>query len=373
MEQKAKLTHPYAYIEGAPGKPITAEDEDKRLRENNIDTDNLKYFSFSTGDELILIKGYTKKKTNRKTGKPIKVRAFFKQKDKAEKGSKTIKEYKEDGHSITSGESMLHELAKSCFDIHRQFSIKGLNTENKLWKYTSESVNKYDKLLDNAIVDIESVETEKTLRLVNDEGDKVFRRPDITLKCYELNSDSYFDIHIEIAVKHKKSEEDIRLFRMNKLNVIEINLNSLIELVDNIGEAEDSIPPNKFLNTLYLNVLHSIYNQTWLSNSLQIDYKDRQDKIKEYTIEKCGYRDRGQKGMLNFKCSCSPGTGRRTITNLDCAKCKNLVCTSGDMEYIYNDNKYTCDSQPVLLCCKEEGIINKETKEFNFKRGYENL
>lgn len=366
-----KITHPYAYTEDNKGKALTARDEDIRIKENNIVKP--KYFSYSTGEELELISSFKKKKLNKETGKPIEVKAFFKRKERVEKGQVYKHNCKEDGQAVSVNESQLHNLAKECFGINKPFRIKGLNVKNKLHDYDNNLIEYY-KLLDECVVDIDSVELEHTLTLKDETGAEIKRKPDVKLRCYCIELDCYFEVYIEIAVKHKKSADDIKIFKLNKLNVIEINLEDMIDVANNIGDADDNISPNKFLSLLNLNVLNNIDRQTWISNSLLEEYIEKQAKINVYNIEKCGYRDMGQEGMLSFKCDKDLyGTGRRTITNLACTRCENFVSALGDTEYLKDINKVTCDRLPYLVCCEDQSIIDKNTCTINIKHGYNNL
>ena len=370
IKKSSKITHPYAYTEDNRSIALTARDEDIRIKKNNITKP--RYFSYSTGEELDLIHSFKKKKHNKSTGEPIEVRAYFKRKDRVAKGQVYINNCTEDGYKVSTNESQLHNLAKECFRSNALFKMKGISVKNKLYDYNND-LTEYYKLLDECIVVIDSVEMEYTLKLKDENGEDIRRKPDIKIRCYCLEFDCYFDLYVEIAVKHKKSQEDIKIFKHNKLNVIEINLEDLIDMSNNIGDADDNISPNKFLSILNINVLHNINRQTWISNELLIDYLDNQSKINVYNIEKCNYRDMGQEGMLNFKCNNSIGGGSRTITNLDCARCKNCVGTLGDIEYIRDTNKVKCNGLPYLICCTKPDIIDTNTLDIIFKHGYNNL
>lgn len=111
-----EATHPYAYTDAISRQPLTAEDECRRIKENNLTKPQ--YYSFTTNEELRLIDACTKKKINRQTGKPIQIRAHFKKKDYVRKNKDNVepivaKQMLEEGIPVSVHESLLHELAKN--------------------------------------------------------------------------------------------------------------------------------------------------------------------------------------------------------------------------------------------------------------------
>ena len=379
MDKQLKIkeaVHPFAYTDKKTNKPLTAEEEYNRIKKQNI----IKpiYYSFTTDEELILIDEYTKKKTNKKTGERIKVKPFFKKKDRITKNTDNrdkTEEYTEDNTNVSRHESLLHELAKTCFVENKVFKIKGLQVENKLSQY-SNKVEQYYTLLDNDTVVISQVDTEQYIKVIDNNGNILMKKPDIRLRCYHLNTDSYFDLYIEIAVKHKKTDDDIELFKLNNLNVIEIDLSNLIEISSKISDADTdgAISPKKFLNKLNAVVMSDISRQTWISNSLYNKYIVDMESVRIKYVEKCAYRNMGQEGMLTHKCDKDTyGSGSRTIVNLTCTRCKDYVSTIGDYEYIKNLNKTKCEEQVYVVCCNNKDILNKNNLSLNITKGYDKL
>lgn len=368
-----EITHPFAYLKGEKYNIRTAEQEDIRIKQGDLVKPT--YYSYSTDEELELISGFQKKKLNKKTGEPIKVKAHFKRKDRAAKGTVKSITYKEDGNIVTSGESLLHQIAKQCFKINVPFRIIGITADNKLYNFNQNLIEKYELLSEDSVIII-NVEIEKVIKLLDEHNNEVIKRPDVKITCYHLNTGSTFDLYVEIAVKHKKTQADIEIFKYNNLNLIEIDISSLISLVSRISEnnEEGTITPDKFLNIVNATVLTDVSKQTWLSSKIIEKYVKDIQNIRVYNIEKCGYRELGQEGMLGFKCSTDGyGQGTRTIVNLACTKCKNCVGILGDYEYIQDVNKTRCEGLPYIVCCKKPELINKETMELNVTRGYENL
>lgn len=388
-----EATHPYAYTDAISRQPLTAEDECRRIKENNLTKPQ--YYSFTTNEELRLIDACTKKKINRQTGKPIQIRAHFKKKDYVRKNKDNVepivaKQMLEEGIPVSVHESLLHELAKTCFIENKPFILKGLSVQNYLYKYDN-SMNPHYSVLDTDIVIVSTVETEKSITLLDEYGSPVKKRPDLKLRCYHLDTktgiESYFDLYMEIAVKHKKSKEDIQLFKMNNLNVLEIDLSNLIDLASRISEIqnEESISPKQFLNRLNSAVLTDISKQTWLSNKLEnkynADYNSNTVRI-EY-IERCKYRNDGQEGMLPGKCDLDPKQiSARTIVNLRCFRCNKCIGTIGNYDYIRKDERIPDCSFCYLVCGDnpERFIVEKDTTKeannvigLNITHGYDNL
>lgn len=368
-----KATHPFAYIKGDKYTIRTAEQEDIRIKQGNMVKPT--YYSYTNDEELELISGFQKKKINKKTGKPIDVKPYFKRKGRIAKGTIKNTYYREDGNIVTSGESLLHQIAKQCFKINTPFRLKGITVDNKLYNFSQDLAEKYTLLSEESVI-ITDVEIEKAIKILDKSNNEIIKRPDVKITCYHLSTGRCFDLFIEIAVRHKKTQTDIELFRYNNLNLIEIDLSSLIGFVDKISEnnEEGTLTPDRFLNILNATVLTDISKQTWLSSKLIEKYNKDIQNIQVYNIEKCHYRDMGQEGMLRFKCDITNyGLGTRTITNLTCTRCKNYIGILGDYEYIKNTNKTKCEGLPYLVCCKESKLVNKETMEINVTHGYESL
>lgn len=384
MEQSSKskeATHPYAYRDKEKYEPLTAEDEYIRLKENNLEKPV--YYSFATNEELVLIDGFEKKKVNKKTGKPIKVKPFFKRKDiNTKNNEKSMHRYTA---KQVINESLLHNLAKASFGKNKLFTIKGLQVENILHHYDSKA-NQYINLLNTDTVVVSEVSFEKELTLRDANNNSVVKRPDITLECYHVGADKYFTLYVEISVKHKKSREDKQLFRRNNLNVLEINIDGLTSLMNGLSDTpnDDKISPKKLLNIINYTVLSDTSKQTWLSNTLENKYLDIVDNCYKWIkpIERCNYRDKGQEGMLNNKCERDTyGSGYRTIINKACFKCPNYIGVIGDYDYLKDINKETCEigRLPHLVCCDKQGIFKESTDingcqlEINIDSGYSNL
>ena len=371
-QQKIKTAeYPFACTSENKDMPLTAEDEYNRLKNTNL----LRpfYYSYETGDELILIDKYTKKKLNKKTGLPIEVRAFFKKKDKNKSGNRH--KFKEDGIPVSKRESLLHQLGKTCFKENSLFKIKGLQVRNLLHDYNKDLVSHYT-LLDDAEVIITHVETEVTIELKDNAGNKVIKQPDILLRCYHLDTDTYFDLYVEIAVTHKKSDEDIKIFRLNNLNVLEIDLSNLIELSKNISDAdiEGAVTPKKFLHILRATVLGDLSKQKWLSNKLHSRYCSDMRSISVKPIRKCMERNSNQEGYLEDKCRHdSYRMNKVTIVNYTCFGCRNFVKTIGDYNYIKYSDKTNCEKTPYVICTPNHGLINPVTLELNIDSGYNNM
>lgn len=371
-QQKIKTAeYPFACTSDSMSIPLTAEDEYNRIKDTNL----LKplYYSYETGDELILIDAYRKKKLNKKTGLPIEVRAFFKKKEKTKGGTKRT--YSEDGTTVSKNESLLHQLGKACFTENRLFRIRGLQVRNLLNDYNKDLVSYYT-LLDDSEFIVTKVETEVTIELKDIAGNKVIKQPDILLRCYHLGTDSYFDLYVEIAVTHKKSDEDIKLFRLNNLNVLEIDLSSLIKISNNISDAEieGAITPKKFLHILNGTVLGDLSKQKWLSNKLHNKYCSDIRCISVKPIRKCMERNSNQEGYLEDKCRHdSYRLNKVTIVNYTCFRCKNFVNTIGDYNYIKDAGKVNCEKTPYVVCTPNRGLINPVTFEVNVTSGYNNM
>lgn len=370
-----EATHQYAYTSDNPNKPLIAEDESRRIKENNL----MKpiYYSFTTDDELLLVEGFIKNKVNKRTGKRIEVKPFFRKKERNTDKHKSPHPT-EDGVTVSTHESLLHELAKTCFSENKLFNIKGIQVENPLYKY-SPDLQQYYNLLDATAVVISEVEVEKSITLFDDNNNPITKRPDIKLRCYHYYTDSYFDLYIEIAVRHKKSELDKHLFKLNHLNVIEIDISSLIDTSNKISDTSDtesnstSISPKKFLNILNTIVLLDTTKQTWINNTLETNFSKAAKDINISLIEKCRHRDKQQEGMLAYRCSEDDyRCDGRTIVNYTCFGCKHYIGVLGDYNYIKDVNKFQYDAPPYLVCGRI-GLFKPNTFELNIQTGYNNL